>query len=476
MVGMLAVSILIPLVIGFLLIALLWPLRVPSRPQMLLRVFLSFCIGQGIISIVYFLGLIFFGRPDQRIIFVEILLLIGLLGSFLYRRNKYGVAAGLEGAAQCVRESPLNRILSLGFFIALAASLFAMIVAAMRGPHGGWDAWAVWNLHARAIYRGGTAWKNIFSPLISWSHPDYPLLLPLSVARGWQYAGIETTMVPAVFSLLFSFATVGLLYASLSTLRSKEQGFLAGVILLGSTSFLMYGSSQLADIPFSLYLLAAIVLIVLQNSVSSVSNYNLLILAGMTIGFASWTKNEGLAAVVVVCLAHLVGTTWFRGWKHYLHQALFFFAGLVPILAVIFYFKTQISPPSDLLAAQLQKSTLTLSTDYTRHLLISETVGKHLFNYSGYGINITYLLAIYLICIGIAHKHKIALVTSSLVVFLMFVVFYLVYLTTPYDLAWHLRTSLDRVLLQLWPSFLFIYFLLALTPQESLQREKSAHM
>jgi hypothetical protein len=35
----------------------------------------------------------------------------------------------------------------------------------------------------------------------------------------------------------------------------------------------------------------------------------------------------------------------------------------------------------------------------------------------------------------------------------------LVYVTTPRDLAWHLSTSLDRLLVQLWPATLFVLFL-----------------
>jgi hypothetical protein len=46
-----------------------------------------------------------------------------------------------------------------------------------------------------------------------------------------------------------------------------------------------------------------------------------------------------------------------------------------------------------------------------------------------------------------------------------------VYLTTPQDLAWHLRTSLHRLLLQLWPSALFVFFLLVKTPEQALAED-----
>ena len=39
--------------------------------------------------------------------------------------------------------------------------------------------------------------------------------------------------------------------------------------------------------------------------------------------------------------------------------------------------------------------------------------------------------------------------------------YYIVYLTTPWILEDHLRSSLDRLLIQLWPSFLLVVSLMA---------------
>jgi hypothetical protein len=37
--------------------------------------------------------------------------------------------------------------------------------------------------------------------------------------------------------------------------------------------------------------------------------------------------------------------------------------------------------------------------------------------------------------------------------------YFSIYLITPYDIYWHLRFSLTRLLLQLWPSAIFLFFL-----------------
>jgi len=43
-----------------------------------------------------------------------------------------------------------------------------------------------------------------------------------------------------------------------------------------------------------------------------------------------------------------------------------------------------------------------------------------------------------------------------------------VYVITPYDIYWHLRFSLNRLFLQLWPSAIFLFFMMVRTPEQAL--------
>jgi hypothetical protein len=56
--------------------------------------------------------------------------------------------------------------------------------------------------------------------------------------------------------------------------------------------------------------------------------------------------------------------------------------------------------------------------------------------------------------------------TIVLILVILAAGYYFVYLTTPVDLKWHLESSLDRVLLQLWPSILLTLGLIS-RPAES---------
>ena len=41
---------------------------------------------------------------------------------------------------------------------------------------------------------------------------------------------------------------------------------------------------------------------------------------------------------------------------------------------------------------------------------------------------------------------------------LMLLSFYFVYVLTPYEIEWHITTSFDRLLIQLWPALVLTVF------------------
>jgi len=63
-----------------------------------------------------------------------------------------------------------------------------------------------------------------------------------------------------------------------------------------------------------------------------------------------------------------------------------------------------------------------------------------------------------------------ALRSGALALALTSVGYLLIYVLRPLDLAWLLETSMDRLMLQLWPSIIFVVFLAART----LEREAAA--
>ena len=100
--------------------------------------------------------------------------------------------------------------------------------------------------------------------------------------------------------------------------------------------------------------------------------------------------------------------------------------------------------------------------DPSRYWAVLKWFGKELFRFGQW-----LLIPIPLLMLGlfIMLKGKIpceaspAIRASALALALTLGGYFFIYLITPYDIYWHLRFSLNRLLLQLWPSAIFLYFL-----------------
>jgi 4-amino-4-deoxy-L-arabinose transferase-like glycosyltransferase len=350
------------------------------------------------------------------------------------------------------------------------------IFLSLKDPHGGYDGWEIWNMHARFMFRGGGHWSDYLSENFHYSHPDYPLLISASIARGWQYIGHDTVIIPILLSMFFTFATVGLIFSSIAVLRSKSQGLLAGLILLATPFFVTNGATQYADIPLGFFFLATVVLFTLQERLS-VDNYGLLTLAGLMTGFAAWTKNEGLLFIVAVMVAHFAVTIHFKGWIVYFRQAQSFLTGLFPVLAIVIYFKMMFAPQNDWLSAQRLYSTIERFTDSSRYIQVLKAFARGVFHFGDWHplVNIPFLLCFYALILGIhvESNERSSIFNAVLVFVLMLGGYFSIYITTPHPLLWHLSTSLDRLFLQLWPTFVFSYFLVVRTVEKALISKES---
>ncbi len=207
-------------------------------PRRWLSACLAIGFGLGLSSLAFFLGLQLGTPTAARYCAVEAAawVILGLFGLVALRRS--------ARPARCAVPTPSR---GRGAKILLAVFLLTMVLAiagtagVYRGlPHGDGDAWAIWNQRARFLFRGGPEWKQAFSPLFA--HPDYPLLIPAANARLWTWLGADRPWVPWLVGILFTFATVGTLAAATGALRSRAQGLLAGLALLGSVSYLAHGA------------------------------------------------------------------------------------------------------------------------------------------------------------------------------------------------------------------------------------------
>lgn len=344
----------------------------------------------------------------------------------------------------------------------VVACLWLVLESAYHA-HGGWDAWAIWNLRARFLFRAPEHWQLALSPVLSWSHPDYPLLLPSMVLRGWRLAGNDTTAVPVMVAGMYTFGAVALVRGAVGALRGSTQGNLAGLIMLANYAFLKHGASQFADVELAYFILTAVALMVLAQPHRGM-RISLLLLAGLALGLAAWTKNEGQLFALLCLVAWPVSAWRHAGIRSALRVTAGLLLGAAPGLLAVAWLRLASSTESDLLNARTMAALWQHLTDPQRYLIIAEAFGREL---AGLGSGILIIVLLYGWWVGRepARDWDPALHAGAWVLSLLLAGYFCVYLITPHDLHWHLGTSLSRLLLQAWPAAVFLWLMALRVPQ-----------
>ena len=430
--------------LGYFIVTLLWPPEISRRPAFALAP----GIGAGLCSLIFFV----FRRPMFT---VEIALLVILATLWL-----------LKGRGRFV--DPRKTVLQwrpsvIGLFLTgvLALVLSGLMLRVNIVPHGDWDGFAIWNSHARYLYRDGASWQRDIQNSF---HPDYPLLVPSLTARLWRYAGEEAPEAAGILGMVFTLSGIALLATTLAELRDPWLAILATLPLASTPFYLEYGVSHSADVPISFYFLSTVALICLSER--ALNQPRLLALAGFTAGCAGWTKNEGVLFILIVT-AVLLLPVLFRKPKA-VSRFGWFVAGLALPLAVIAAFKLTIAPPNDITSNRHYVEVIEKLLNLDRYSTILDAFAKTMWSFGDWSVQ---PVIPFLLFVGLRVANREAIRSfgwrASVAVFaLMLTGYYAVYVVTPIDLHTHIESSLPRLCLQLWPMFLLVCGLLA-APAES---------
>jgi hypothetical protein len=459
-----AISILIALLIGYLLVRAFDPVRdmQPAWAATLFRTSLGAGIGIGLTSVLFLL-LDVSGFAAPALIFgVDFAILAVLVWQWFRTR-------AIHSPRSLPNETPSGFrwtwLLALIFATALSISGARVIQMAAALPVGDWDAWALWNLRAKFLAGSDGAWRYALSPLISNTHPDYPLLLSAFIARAWKAGGVVDAVAPIATAILFFAALLALLVSAIALLRSAASALLAGLVLLSTTSLLAWAPSQYADIPLAFYYLGAVALIFLAAAPppggfpQRPTTHAPLFWAGLCVGFAAWTKNEGIAFLASVLVVFVSFTFWKRR-TEVISRTAWLLAGAAPGILLTLWLKFFLAPAVDPLVRQ-GASGLSRLVDASRYIEVVKGFFNNLLNLGSGISHPLILLAILAVLVGwqVHERYRLASFIATTTLVLVFLSYCAVYIVTPYALAWQVQSSFDRLLLQLWPCAVLVFFI-----------------
>jgi 4-amino-4-deoxy-L-arabinose transferase-like glycosyltransferase len=410
---------------------------------------LTACLGTGagigIASCIYFLMLIIMPADAQIGWWIaEISLMVSLLAGWrfvpYFKTAPSAVDDSDSPELAANQTSKWLKFFFAGFGLIAICSFLAQVCS---HPHSNWDALMIWNVRARFLERDPLNMANTFSPLLFWSHPDYPLLLPSIVSFGLSLTS-ENQIAPASIAFIFTMMTALLLATSVAFIKTKSHGLFAAMLLFTTPFWINCGASMLADVPIAFYFLSTIICLSLFDKERHASY---LILAGLFASMAAWTKNEGLLFILCVIAASMIAKMSLKFQKR---SMLAVIAGALPILLILIWFKMTLAPPNDLVAGQGPDSTVARLLNPSRYILVAQYFIVYSVTFGGWVVSPVPLLCLLWFILR-ARLDNVSSKRALLTVLFMLFGYAMIFLVTPTDLPQHLMTSADRLILQLWP-------------------------
>jgi hypothetical protein len=272
---------------------------------------LSVLLGAGSVSLgMFFLGLMIRG-PALLALLSVICVLLAVAGSRRAGNQRIQIRPSASTAA------------ASGALVLLALTMGLVTWFTFRRSLG-WDGLFVWEFKARlAAMSGGIVPQAYYQdPAMAWSHPDYPLLLPLSEAWFYMWLGRPHQHLVKILFPLFYLAMIGLLLRGAPVFGGcRRQGVIAAVLVFAIPAAVLGegASSGYADFPMGVFYLAAVVYV---GEYLRTGDRDYLPLVGTIAACLVWLKQEGMILAPCVVLALLRRFLQDGAWKSLLVVAL----------------------------------------------------------------------------------------------------------------------------------------------------------
>jgi hypothetical protein len=356
-----------------------------------------------------------------------------------------------------------NLMMAGALVLVLVTATGAMSGIWDRNPQGNWDAWSIWNLRAKFLAAPNvvdmnsaspTAASRAWSPLLTGTHPEYPLLLSGAVARCWAFSSsglAPSDAVPIAIAYIFFLSLIAVVTGGIAIARGTLAGLVAGLTLASTTTLLHEVPSQYADVPVAAYLACSAVFLLIDRP----------IWAGVFAGFAAWTKDEGALFCVVSVFLFAVVCWWDKPRRG---NPLRLVLGILPGALTFGLFKVFLAPHG---TAQFSAGALSRFADAGRWEVVLAGVGTQISSLGAGWFHPGFIVFAFAIAVGRRTDSRREAQFSAALAFTMLAGYCVAMVTSPDDAAWQTGTAAGRLMVQWWPLGL-IAMMMWLRPAEEL--------
>ena len=429
----------------------------PRWASLLAELALGALFGPGLASILYF-ALLAMGAANRASAIGMCAVLLAASALLFWRLPA-------PAAAKEEKRSVFPWTWALWIGVAAGVTFFVLDfqAASSANPAGEWDAMSIWNLRAHDLASGGDLWRRAVSAelgghLTGAAHPGYPLFLSGFIGLQWSASGAFDEAVPIAASLLFALGAMVLLGASLASRRSVALGLMAWLVLLASEVFASQAAAQYSDLLQGLAFLSALVL--LEAAWERKDDPRLLAAAGLAIGLSCWIKNEGLPFT----LAALAVAAW-RFWPS-MEKLLWIGVGALPGLLATVVLKLFVAQGSEAVFPHTVGEAVQKITAAGRWWQAALGFAKAVYDAGNLWTHPVLLAALLALALRFVPRQEwrgrvwllIPMAATAAAE-------YGLYLVTTADLNWHISTSVSRLVAQLWPALIWLFFMTLRTPE-----------
>lgn len=426
-------------VLGYCVVSIVSGRSKKSVPEI---VGLSFSVGLGCMGLLLFWISLAGFRPTRSVI-LSIAFAVSTLFLLLWGGKRLPRPV-------CSFPDRLNDLWLIIPALITVSAMFIVCVHALAFPIYEWDAFAIWGLKAKVLAMESLRSDPIYfhDLSFSYSHLDYPLLLPFLIAGVYGITGCTDDQAAKIIFPLFYMNLGIVIYWGLRWKISRIQSAFLTSILLGTPVLVRWAGSGCADSLLTLFFAASALFTVKWLEEEKRSD---LLLAALFVAFCAHTKNEGMAIVLSV-LAILFIFTAARFKAHRLSGFFLFVFTVSALLLPLLWWVKGIPRTHENYISKISPEIVMENAHRVR--IIIPAFLKAAVNWNKWGG--LWLLIVPMSVLGRKAFRKQSVAAIWLLFLMQIGIYQLIYLISSWNVKQLIGFSLDRLLLHIAPLAIFI--------------------
>ena len=430
----------IMLLLGHVLVSAVW--RGERRPLGELAG-LSATLGAGGLGVLFF-WLSLAGLIPTRAVTLSIGLVLLVAHAVLWRMGRLSLPMPMSPAGASTTTG--NRIMTLAAWTVVALLVVVAFVHALGLPLYEWDGFAIWGMKAKVLstesLRAGPTYFHDVS--LSYSHLDYPLLVPFLTAGAYGMMGqfheqLGKVYFPLLFLALGLVLNIGLRW-KLDSLRAAMLTALA----MSVPVLVRWAGAGTADVALALYYTGMLCFSIRWLDEGNLRDLLIVMLCTVSCIF---TKSEGLALSLIQVLGLFLFSAFGPG-KQRLAGMAVLVAGVLALSLPWLVWSGGLPRTHENYAANLNLANVFANWDRLRVIL--PEFARQVTAWERWGI-LWVLLAFSTICGWRRFRERhVAVLWFFLIAHLGLYV--LIFIVTPWDVRELLASALDRLILHTVPA------------------------